>query len=110
MVRKFITKLKRKNVGKVVTSLLIGVILIAGTVVPVSAATEGTVSESSVYLFTFWSDLLDWFADSVEYSTAAYYDPGTGLTFLGVLVVAILAAAVIMALLFLLYKLLRFGR
>lgn len=111
MVQKSMMIMKRKNVGKLVTSLLLVVILIAGTAAPVSAASESTVSASSVHLdglLSFWSELSDWLIGSIDYCLTAYYDPGTGLTILGVLAVSILAMSVVAALVFFVWRLLRF--
>lgn len=113
MVQKSMMKMKRKNAGKLLASLLLGVMLIAGTAVPVSAANESTVPASSVHLDglqSLWTELTDWLIGSIDYCMTAYYVPGTGLTFLGVLVVAILAMFVVAGLILFLYKILRFGR
>lgn len=113
MVQKSMMKIKRKNAGRCIIPFLIVVILLSGTVVPASAASENTVPASSVHLdglLSFWSELSDWLIGSIDYCMTAYYVPGTGLTFLGVLVVAILAMFIVAGLILFLYKILRFGR
>lgn len=113
MEQRSMMRMKRKSAGKLLTALFMGVILVSGTVVPASAASESTVPASSVRLdglLSFWTDLSDWFCSSVDHCMTAYYDPGTGLTFLGVLVVALLAMFIVAGLILFLYKILRFGR
>lgn len=113
MVQKYTMKTKRKSAGNRLASLLLGVILVAGTVVPVSAATDGVADQSAAapldMLFSFWSDLIDWFVDGAAYCSSAFYSD-TGLTFMGVLVVSILAFVILSFLFWWIFKLLRFWR
>lgn len=109
MVRKNMQKTKRKIPGKGVTSLLIGVLLLAGLTVSVSAAgVDPDAVSSADGLFAFWSDLIDWFASSAAYCSSAYFS-SSGLTFLGVIAISFLALSVLGALILWIWKFLRFG-
>lgn len=112
MVQKYTMKTKRKSAGNRLASLLLGVILVAGTVVPVSAAADGVADQSAAApldtLFSFWSDLIDWFVDGAGYCSSAFYSSDTGLTFMGVLVVSILAFVILSFLFWWIFKLLHF--
>lgn len=111
MEQKSMKKRSLRNGIKFVTSLPVGLLFLAGMSLSAFASEASDVPDpSNVNLLTaFWSDLIDWFRNALAFCFPAYYSPDTGLTLLGVIVVSVLAFSVLICLISLLFKSLRFG-
>lgn len=109
MVKKSVKTIKRKRVGKIVTSLLAVSILFAGMALPAAAETVSNEASQAEPLLSFWSDLVDRFVCSASDSVSAYYSADSGFTILGILLCTLFAATVFVALICWLLKLLRFS-